>query len=178
MACTVYTWISRQIGSLLIWNIHQAVLRASENAWNGHSFTHLLIVSKICPGSSLNFFEEARPCLWFFYYNLPTLSYRPSLIKDNECTHFWRNPGQKPWVGKVSMYRDQVIYWGNGSVLDVICFEICTPEGRGGEKGGIANFKTKHTEPLTQEITPHSIKKYCTFPASRPWGNQMDITTE
>ena len=28
--------------------------------------------------------------------------------------------------------------------------EICTTEGRGGGKGGIANFKTKHTEPLTQ----------------------------
>ena len=33
-----------------------------------------------------------------------------------------------------------------------ICFEICTPEGRGREKGGSANFKMKHTEPLTQEI--------------------------
>ena len=34
--------------------------------------------------------------------------------------------------------------------------EICTPEGRwaeGEEKGGSANFKAKHTEPLTQEIT-------------------------
>ena len=34
----------------------------------------------------------------------------------------------------------------------VLYFEICTPEERGGEKGGSANFKTKHTEPLTQEI--------------------------
>ena len=34
----------------------------------------------------------------------------------------------------------------------MFCFEICTPEGRGGEKGGNANFKTKHTEPWTQEI--------------------------
>ena len=30
-------------------------------------------------------------------------------------------------------------------------FEICTPEGRGGEKGGSANFKTKHTEPFIPE---------------------------
>ena len=35
-----------------------------------------------------------------------------------------------------------------------VYFEICTPEGRGGEKRGNANFKIKHTEPLTQEITP------------------------
>ena len=37
-------------------------------------------------------------------------------------------------------------------VLFVFCSEICTPKGRGGEKGGSANFKTKHTEPLTQVI--------------------------
>ena len=37
-------------------------------------------------------------------------------------------------------------------VLCMFCFEICTPEGRGGEKGGSTNFKTKHTEPFTQEI--------------------------
>ena len=35
----------------------------------------------------------------------------------------------------------------------------CTPEGRGGEKGGSANFQTKHTEPLTPEI-PSAL--YCT----------------
>ena len=35
----------------------------------------------------------------------------------------------------------------------MFCFEICTPEGRGGEKGGRANFKIKqYTDPLTQEI--------------------------
>ena len=34
----------------------------------------------------------------------------------------------------------------------LFCFEICTPGGE--EKGGSANFKMKHTEPLTQEITP------------------------
>ena len=33
-------------------------------------------------------------------------------------------------------------------------FEICTPEGRGGEKGVSANIKTKHTEHLTQGLTP------------------------
>ena len=32
-------------------------------------------------------------------------------------------------------------------------FYICNAEGIGGVKGGNANFKTKHTEPLTQEIT-------------------------
>ena len=31
----------------------------------------------------------------------------------------------------------------------MFCFEICTPEG---SKGGNANFKTRHTESLTQEI--------------------------
>ena len=37
-------------------------------------------------------------------------------------------------------------------VLYVFCSEICTPQERGGEKGGSANFKTNHTEPLTQVI--------------------------
>ena len=31
----------------------------------------------------------------------------------------------------------------------LLCFEICTTEGRGGEKGGSANFEIEHTEPLT-----------------------------
>ena len=44
-------------------------------------------------------------------------------------------------------------------VLCMFSFEICTPEGRGGERGGSANIKTKHTEPLTQEI-PSAL--YCT----------------
>ena len=30
------------------------------------------------------------------------------------------------------------------------CFEICTPEGRKGKR--MQYFKTKHTEPLTQDI--------------------------
>ena len=37
-------------------------------------------------------------------------------------------------------------------VLCMFCSEICTPVGRGGEKGGNVNLKTMHTEPLTQEI--------------------------
>ena len=36
----------------------------------------------------------------------------------------------------------------------MFCFEICTPEGRGGEKGGSENFNIKHPELLTQEIIP------------------------
>ena len=35
-----------------------------------------------------------------------------------------------------------------------IVFEICIPEGRGGEKGGSANFQIKYAEPLTQDSTP------------------------
>ena len=41
---------------------------------------------------------------------------------------------------------------------------MCTPtEERGGEKGGNANFKTKLTEPLTQEITLplYTMDPYC-----------------
>ena len=34
----------------------------------------------------------------------------------------------------------------------LFCVETCSTEGRGGEKGGSANSKIKHTEPLTQEI--------------------------
>ena len=36
----------------------------------------------------------------------------------------------------------------------LFCFEICTTEGRGGGNGGSASFKIKHTEPLTQGLTP------------------------
>ena len=43
-----------------------------------------------------------------------------------------------------------ILVW---KVLCLFCFEICTTEGRGGEKGGSANFKTKHTEHLTQGLT-------------------------
>ena len=43
----------------------------------------------------------------------------------------------------LEMYRGQVII--GPKVLCMFLFEICTPEGRGGEKGGNANFKTKHT---------------------------------
>ena len=39
-------------------------------------------------------------------------------------------------------------------VLFLFCLEICTPEGRGGEKRENANFKTNHTEPLTQGVPP------------------------
>ena len=48
------------------------------------------------------------------------------------------------------IYRGQVTYWVKGSVL--FCFENCIPEGRGREKAGSANFKTKHSETLVQEI--------------------------
>ena len=56
------------------------------------------------------------------------------------------------------MYRGGVNPWVKGSVQSLLCFEFCTPEGRGGEKGGSSNFKTKHTEPLmTQEICNKSL---------------------
>ena len=34
----------------------------------------------------------------------------------------------------------------------MLCLENCNTEGRGGGKGESANFKTKHTEPLTTEL--------------------------
>ena len=40
----------------------------------------------------------------------------------------------------------------------MFCFEICTPESRGREDVGNANFKIKHTEPLTKEIP---LALYC-----------------
>ena len=38
------------------------------------------------------------------------------------------------------------------SVQCPFCFKTCTTEGRGGEKGGSPNFKTRRTEHLTHEI--------------------------
>ena len=49
----------------------------------------------------------------------------------------------------ILMYTGKnILVW---KVLWLFCFEICTPEGRGGEKGGSANFETKHTEPFIPE---------------------------
>ena len=45
------------------------------------------------------------------------------------------------------MYRGPGINDVKGSVI--VCSDNCTTEGRGGENGGSANTKTKHTEPLT-----------------------------
>ena len=42
----------------------------------------------------------------------------------------------------------------------LFCFDTSTTEGRGGEKGGCANSRTKHTEPLTSElISPLYIRE-------------------
>ena len=49
----------------------------------------------------------------------------------------------------------------------LFCFEICTAKGRGGVKGGSANFKTKHTEPLTQEI-PCALNRFSLL-ETLPW---------
>ena len=58
-----------------------------------------------------------------------------------------RNILQKGHISlQQDVYSGQVIW---SKVLCLFCFEICTPEGRGGEKGGSSNFKTKTTEPLT-----------------------------
>ena len=59
-------------------------------------------------------------------------------------------------LGKIRAF--QIVLWKSSARVKVFigskvhclfCFEICTTEGRVGEKGGSANFKTKHTEPLT-----------------------------
>ena len=48
----------------------------------------------------------------------------------------------------------------------MFCFEICTPEGRRGEKGGSANSKTKHTVLLTSEsISPLLFRDLQEFPS-------------
>ena len=55
----------------------------------------------------------------------------------------------------------------------MFCFQICTPEGRSGEKGGSANFKTKNTESLTQDVTSslyiaHDMVEKKKYPKSFP----------
>ena len=55
----------------------------------------------------------------------------------------------------VSLIKLTWVEWFIGSKVQCLFrFETCTTEVRGGEKGGSANFKTKHTEPLTQEKPP------------------------
>ena len=64
---------------------------------------------------------------------------------------FWTCVGllAQPRICSTNLLRytpvKNILVW---KVLCLFCFEICTPEGRGGEEGGIANFKSKHTEPF------------------------------
>ena len=45
----------------------------------------------------------------------------------------------------------------------LFCFENCTPEGRGGGKGGSANFKTRQTEPFILEYPAPVYVNYNTI---------------
>ena len=52
-----------------------------------------------------------------------------------------------PWCGsEVCTGVNKIL---GSKVESLFHFETCTSEGRGGEKGGSANSRTKHTEPLT-----------------------------
>ena len=59
--------------------------------------------------------------------------------------------GELEW--RTDVGQSEELYTGvelilGSKVLCLFCFEICTAEGRGGEKGG-SDFKTKHAEPFT-----------------------------
>ena len=68
------------------------------------------------------------------------------------------------------MYMGLMLFIGS-KVPCLFCFEIFTPEGKGGEKGGSANFKTKHTECLTQEI-PSAL-----YQVSAATGHTLQVMT-
>ena len=78
-----------------------------------------------------------------------------SVLPNNDVS----NPKANVCTGSCLDNRDRVKLYFGSMVPCKFCFEICSPEGRGGEKGGRENFKTKHTEPLTQEILS---ALYCT----------------
>ena len=84
--------------------------------------------------------------------NCPEMPYgKNTYVPDYRCINFG-----------ISLYckiDTGVKFFIGSKVQCMFCFEICTPEDRGGEKRGSANFKTRHTEPLRQEI-PSAL--YCT----------------
>ena len=49
-------------------------------------------------------------------------------------------------MSKTTITQGMEFFIGS-EVQYVLCFEICTPEGKGGEKAGSANFKT-----ITQKL--------------------------
>ena len=54
------------------------------------------------------------------------------------------------YTARSTLYRGEVISWVKGSVP--VLFRNLHSSGERGEKGESANFKTKHTEPLTGEL--------------------------
>ena len=48
-------------------------------------------------------------------------------------------------------------------VQRVFCFENCTTQWRGEEKGGSENFETNHPEPLTSQIISHPVFEFSVF---------------
>ena len=57
-----------------------------------------------------------------------------------------------PEENKISHSIQGPSFFIGSMVQCMFSYGICSQEERGGEKGGRANFKTKHTEPFTQEI--------------------------
>ena len=49
--------------------------------------------------------------------------------------------------------RCRIFWYERFCACFVLSFALQTPEGTGGEKGGSANFRTKHTEPFIPEST-------------------------
>ena len=68
------------------------------------------------------------------------------------------------WIPDISQYTEVESFIGS-KVECMFCFEICTPEGRGGEKVGSANFqKTQNQEitPPLYSLRPHIVSAMAT----------------
>ena len=93
-------------------------------------------------------------------------------------------PSFLPWEGKeecriyaprISLPLARMMHTGvefstGSKVQCMFCFEIFTLEGRGGEKGGNENFKSKHTEPFP--FTQVSVHYNVYFAVILPFARQ------
>ena len=89
---------------------------------------------------------------------------RPLLRRRRTLRHLHR-PRQDLAAGERAKEGVEVLIGSKDQCL--FCFETCTIEGRGGEKGGSANSRTKHTEPLTQGLISPLNMASCSLPVTK-----------
>ena len=126
------------------------------------------VVTGLAPSSRNLHSAECQPDTWHLKLNshcvrvaFGTLCLLPHWLYPAAAASYERSCGSSfviPPSLLTVLHPEQGMYaynTGGKFFLDQrfsVHFEICIPEGRGGEKGGNANLKTMCTEPSTQEV--------------------------